>query len=602
MSRSHRDALRITDRVAASADRRPVDPPPIVELTIFQGEKREEDITFAMNANYFLFATLEPARSILPGRLPQDKTSIPVLTGTPVAGMVYLDRPKPAGYFIFPDLSVRHEGKYRLNFSLYEELKHAKDDDKMAEGASSPTVPGEHGDHHVTHRLDVRSAPFHVYSAKKFPGLTESTSLSRMVAEQGCRVRIRRDVRMRRRDPKNGSKDWDDYEDDTASARARQQSGTPDPNVYSMVQTPQGYMEQINRPRSASNASGHHSLGNSISRRPSLQDNSQPYHQPQYATAPHTPQHAYPTQTSPYTTQAQQFPPAALVQQQPPLQPPPPPQYQASYPTHSQFPGAPPQPGFYGTQSSPVPSQTSQGQAQYNASPQHYDSAPQAPRSSMDYPAQAADDYRRNSNQHVVPPPPPPPPHLNGYSQPTSYQQQSPLSAQHNYPQPPVPQASQHMSHLPMDIYNRPAPLETLHPPARATGAHTPLTTKPSFDLPPINTAIMPNNRMDASSPVSSSAPQSSYFSSTQTPHDTHKRSFGNVFSDRHQAGPLRQGARPSMYGQRSDGSQAAAALADAGAVDDDDSTSTDLDPEMLGMHYRRADGRQILRALPGRS
>ena len=52
----------------ASADRRPVDPPPIVQLRVFEakpnvtGEDTLEDITFMMNANYFLFATLEPAR------------------------------------------------------------------------------------------------------------------------------------------------------------------------------------------------------------------------------------------------------------------------------------------------------------------------------------------------------------------------------------------------------------------------------------------------------------------------------------------------------------------------------------------------------------
>lgn len=161
-----------------------------------------------MNANYFLFATLVQARAIAHGRVPEDKTQrAVVLTGTPVAGMVYLDRPKPAGYFIFPDLSVRHEGKYRLSFSLYEELKSPKDDDKITDSLQALEPQGVH----VTHRLEVCSEPFTVFSAKKFPGLTESTTLSRTVAEQGCRVRIRRDVRMRRRDTKGG-KEWDDYD------------------------------------------------------------------------------------------------------------------------------------------------------------------------------------------------------------------------------------------------------------------------------------------------------------------------------------------------------------------------------------------------------
>ncbi|KAK6411743.1 velum formation-related protein, partial [Oleoguttula sp. CCFEE 5521] len=108
----------------SSADRRPVDPPPIVQLKIFhiRHDEGEEDITASMNANYFLFATLENARQISNTRGMSEKGPT-VLTGTPVAGMVYLDRPSPAGYFIFPDLSVRHDGRFRLSFSLYEEVK-----------------------------------------------------------------------------------------------------------------------------------------------------------------------------------------------------------------------------------------------------------------------------------------------------------------------------------------------------------------------------------------------------------------------------------------------------------------------------------------------
>lgn len=35
-------------------------------------------------------------------------------------------------------------------------------------------------------------------------------------------------------------------------------------------------------------------------------------------------------------------------------------------------------------------------------------------------------------------------------------------------------------------------------------------------------------------------------------------------------------------------------------AADDDDNTSGEIDPNALNMAYRRADGRQIMRALPG--
>ncbi|XRM41206.1 hypothetical protein ABZX51_004491 [Aspergillus tubingensis] len=228
----------------SSADRRPVDPPPVVELRIFESDPNDDvhktDITFAYNANFFLFATLETARPMAQGRLAPTPT-FPVLTGVPVAGVAYLDRPSQAGYFIFPDLSVRHEGVYRLSFHLYEETKDSKDADESAPIRSpmmkgKPSIPKSF----LNFRLEVVSVPFTVFSAKKFPGLTTSTSLSRIIAEQGCRVRIRRDVRMRRR----GDKRSDDYDfDEERSHRGRI------PDRYS---TPDAYANPVERPRSTS--------------------------------------------------------------------------------------------------------------------------------------------------------------------------------------------------------------------------------------------------------------------------------------------------------------------------------------------------------------
>ena len=189
-----------------------MDPPPVVELKIFEidGPTRT-DITFAYDANFFLFATLEMARPIANGRVPTPAAQVPVLTGMPVSGMAYLDRPSEAGYFIFPDLSVRHEGKYRLSFNLYEETKNVKDADKDPAGESKPKVKGTNDpESSFDWRMELKSDIFDVFSAKKFPGLAESTALSRTVAEQGCRVRIRRDVRMRRRGDGKGNDDFED--------------------------------------------------------------------------------------------------------------------------------------------------------------------------------------------------------------------------------------------------------------------------------------------------------------------------------------------------------------------------------------------------------
>lgn len=146
------------------------------------------------------------------GRLHTSLTSNPpVLTGVPASGVAYLDRPTAAGYFIFPDLSVRHEGYFRLSFSLYEACKEEKDfdmDQPMGEAFSG-----------VLWRMNIKTVPFNVYSAKKFPGLMESTELSKTVANQGCRVRIRRDVRMRKRDTKSNS-GRDGHDGDRIRSRA----------------------------------------------------------------------------------------------------------------------------------------------------------------------------------------------------------------------------------------------------------------------------------------------------------------------------------------------------------------------------------------------
>lgn len=179
-------------------------------MKVFQGPHREnaEDITFGYNADFFLYASLH--HDVDPHTRVNTQNGPPVLTGLPVSSMILLDRPEEAGYFIFSDLSVRHEGRYHLTFSLMEEVKddRDKDDDEAMSGTDEITGPdmGSSG-RHFQLRTNVQTDVFDVFSAKKFPGLQESTALSRTVAEQGCRVRIRRDVRMRRRGEKGGKKE-----------------------------------------------------------------------------------------------------------------------------------------------------------------------------------------------------------------------------------------------------------------------------------------------------------------------------------------------------------------------------------------------------------
>ena len=223
----------------------------MVELRIFESDVNNDlhktDITFAFNASFFLYATLDNASPFT------SSGTAPVLTGVPVAGVAYLDRPTQAGYFIFPDLSVRHEGRYRLRFHLYEETKDPKDADRdsplqqqQSHASSTAAMPQSF----LNYRLDVKSAPFVVYSAKKFPGLATSTTLCHVIAEQGCRVRIRRDVRMRSRPEKGDGSRYATPDKYSESARSQHFSNDPQ-YAYAGPERPPSALSDYNNNNSA---------------------------------------------------------------------------------------------------------------------------------------------------------------------------------------------------------------------------------------------------------------------------------------------------------------------------------------------------------------
>lgn len=72
-------------------------------------------------------------------------------------------------WFILHDLSIRIEGEFKLKFSFVD----LKTDEMI-------------------HKF---SEPFKVYSAKKFPGVVDSSQLGRVFASQGVKIPIRRDAK-----------------------------------------------------------------------------------------------------------------------------------------------------------------------------------------------------------------------------------------------------------------------------------------------------------------------------------------------------------------------------------------------------------------------
>lgn len=485
----------------SSSDRRPVDPPPIVDLQVLEGDE-QRDITFTYNANFFLFASLEKTRHTAQGRVPPQNDNQPVLTGTPVAGMAYLDRPTPAGYFIFPDLSVRHEGQYRLTFTLYEEVKDPKDADAEAKPASVDAGgigASIHG------RCEVKSSPFSVYSAKKFPGLTESTPLSRTVADQGCRVRIRRDVRMRRRADKS-TKDWDDYEDESAPQR-EQRSASPDGQSRQVLP-----IDPADRARSTSNAASASSYQQlqQAPRRTSNQELHTHYNQsyvPQpemaqtQAVLPEQTQQAL-AQVQPHTGQQQAYMPQQAYQ----------PSIMAPYPAQYQQP--------------------------FMAQP-HMTQAPMQQYQAQQYP------YPQQQSQ-----------------QPQTVQPAQPVMA---YGYMPQPMYESNMSHMRQDSvefinggahpnYQRGA---TQYPSATHTTSPSGVTEGGSLAN---GTALPPLARIETGKAEGvyeqAVPPPTEYTAISARPVGGTKRSFGSTFSMQHVNEPLRGGARPDVAMQEvSDGS-----------------------------------------------
>lgn len=86
-------------------------------------------------------------------------------------------------YFVLQDLSVRTEGKFKLKFSFVD-LQSEEGLNMVNTGVSQV-------------RAEIFSDRFTVYSAKNFPGMAESTDLSRCFARQGIKIHVRRDTTRR---------------------------------------------------------------------------------------------------------------------------------------------------------------------------------------------------------------------------------------------------------------------------------------------------------------------------------------------------------------------------------------------------------------------
>jgi hypothetical protein len=105
------------------------------------------------------------------------------LHGTLNAFCQYIMRPtlenpdvhEAIGALVYPDLSVRHEGMYCIEFMIWE----MENDEAFLRGT-------------------VHSNTFRVYAAKEFPGMSKTTEFTESLKYYGIRVRVSKSLRSKR--------------------------------------------------------------------------------------------------------------------------------------------------------------------------------------------------------------------------------------------------------------------------------------------------------------------------------------------------------------------------------------------------------------------
>ncbi|KAF9376100.1 hypothetical protein CPC16_000366, partial [Podila verticillata] len=157
-------------------DRRPIDPPPIVQIKL-------ADASSDRNKDYLQSPYLFMCCNLVHASEPEGDIVAPAhraLAGTVVSSLNRLKDVdnSDGGFFVFGDMSVRMEGHFILRFTLFE----------LVEGQ-------------VVHIMSVLSNPMTVHSSKTFPGMSESTFLSRSFSDQGVRIRIRKDHHVKPKRP-----------------------------------------------------------------------------------------------------------------------------------------------------------------------------------------------------------------------------------------------------------------------------------------------------------------------------------------------------------------------------------------------------------------
>ncbi|KAK4692647.1 hypothetical protein P7C71_g4599, partial [Lecanoromycetidae sp. Uapishka_2] len=203
-------------------DRRVIDPPPIVQLSLRDFDpKSSEDIQelrWPFNVVLCTLLSTSPQSST-----PDDFVDVTTvkdpnqsnkesrrLMGTLVSSpFVGMDPEAPQSsngnarlgcFFIFPDLSCRQNGLYRLRFQFVK--------------VKMPNVANP--SHNVQDEIvaaSIDSDTFEVFSAKDFPGMRPSTALTKDLKRQGATVSVKKGKGQRKRGGSISEKSGSDESD-----------------------------------------------------------------------------------------------------------------------------------------------------------------------------------------------------------------------------------------------------------------------------------------------------------------------------------------------------------------------------------------------------
>ncbi|GAP89218.1 putative nuclear divisionprotein rft1 [Rosellinia necatrix] len=179
-------------------DRRVIDPPPIIQMSIEDPTATEEEIRNRLTHSYsIMHCTIwnelgDQDLSSMPEDYRTQRRLMGTVVSSPFAG--HDEKDEYGCFFCFPDLSCRTPGSFRLQFSFMVLDPHS------TPGHRTPVV------------ALVMSDIFTVYNAKDFPGMKASTPLTKRLKEQGCLISIKKgNDRTRAREE---SESEDDYDED----------------------------------------------------------------------------------------------------------------------------------------------------------------------------------------------------------------------------------------------------------------------------------------------------------------------------------------------------------------------------------------------------